>query len=73
MQVVEYNRIRTVVQETRKLGNKQVHEVFYVSFLPNTSKSAGTSNLLFGQLGMYASRSKADQHRLHLRPQATGN
>jgi hypothetical protein len=73
MQVVEYNRIRAVVQVTKNLGNKQVHEDFDVSFLPNTSKSAGASNLLLGQKGIYASRSKADQHRLHLRSQATGN
>jgi hypothetical protein len=73
MLVVEYNSIRAVVQETRNLGNKQVHEDFGVLFLPNTSKSAGASNLLPGQLGSYVSRSKADQNRLHLRPQANGN
>lgn len=73
VQVLESNRIRTVVEETRNLGNKQVHEDFDVSFLPNTSESPGASNLFLGQLGMHASRSKADQHRLHLRPQATRN
>ena len=73
MQVVESNRIRTVVQETGNFNKKQVHEDFDVSFLPNTSKSIGASNLLLGQPEMYASRLKADKHRLHLRPQATGN